>query len=183
MAGALPHYKTGPATYTAAALILGGQLVRPAVSGDTPPAGLVGVGVVPCGAQGTDANANTVVGVAGADGNTTMFLDYNATYGPDSGASAPGPWPGDGSNANQDQLLDVSILGFSIPVWNNVDIPVLYATSATFGQLLVTGAGGTVVPYTIAGSNEYAYIVGRCTQPGGVTVSASPVLGRAFIRV
>lgn len=172
MAGALPHYKAGPATYTAAGLILGGQLVTAATSG-----ALNGIGVI----VHTAAADALTLGVAGADANTTMFQDYNSVYGPDSGPSLPGGWPGDGSNANQDQLLDVSILGFSIPVYNNVDIPVNYdGTAVSFGALLQnsTTVAGAVMAWS--GSTPQN-IVGRCTQPGGITAVAQ--VGRAFIRV
>lgn len=175
MAGAVLHYKSGPATYTAAALILGGQLVRPAISGDTPPAGLTGVGVVVCGAA-----SFSCVGVAGADGNTSMFSNYDPLYGPNSGASLPGGWPGDGNLTTQDQLLDQSILGYSIPVYNNVDIFVTYAANAAFGVLLKTAAAGAVTPWVNGTDTDASLIVGRCTQPGGVLANAS---GRAFIRV
>lgn len=177
MAGALPHLKQGPATYTAAGLVLGGQLVRPAVSGDSPPAGLTGIGVVPCGASGTDSHSNTVLGVAATDSNTGQFSNYD-TYGPESGASiATASWAGDNSQAGQDQLLDQSILGYSVAVYNNVDINVNYTSNANFGQLLVAGANGSVMAWS---SQTFDQIVGRCTQPGGVV---SGNVGRAFIRV
>lgn len=167
MAGALPHIKQGPASYTAAGLILGGQLVRPAISGDTPPAGLAGVGVV----ANTNAVAQNIVGVAASDANTGQF--------PEGTPSLPGTWPGDGNNANQDQLLDSSILGYTVAVYNNVDINVNYSVSALFGKLLVADATAGVKPFT-DGTDDPAAIVGRCTQPGGVTAGS---VGRAFIRV
>lgn len=43
-----------------------------------------------------------------------------------------------------------------------------YAANATLGQLLVAAATGQVTPYT-AGTSTHDQIVGRCTQPEGVT--------------
>lgn len=175
MSGALPHYKFGPASYTAAGLILGGQLVTPATSGS-----LSGVGVIvqPTASAGT---ALTVLGVAGADANTGQY--------PEGVASFPTGWPGDGGSGTDNQpgveypdaLLDVSILGYTIPVYNNVDIVVNYDSAGTvnFGQLLMasTSVAGAVTAFTGA---VYSAIVGRCSQPGGVTAGST---GRAFIRV
>jgi hypothetical protein len=177
VAGSLPHYKQGPASYTAGGLILGGQIVYPATGLGGALAALNGIGVL-VAATGQQVNA---LGVAGADANNTMFLDYNATYGPDSGASLPAGWAGDGSSTAQDTVLDVSILGFTIPVYNNVDINVNYdGTAVSFGQLLQTSTtvAGAVMAWS--GSNPQA-IIGRCTQPGGVTAAAQSA--RAFIRV
>lgn len=180
MAGALPHYKAGPATYTAAGLILGGQLVIPAYGLSTPLNVLNGVGVLVCPAAYTFQSNAAPLGIAGADANTTMFQDYNAIYGPDSGPSLPGGWPGDGSNANQDQLLDVSILGFSIPVYNNVDIPVNYDGAVFLGQKLTWSASVAGALTGVTASVDPRNIVGYCSQPGGVAAAG---VGRAFIRV
>lgn len=174
MAGALPHYKTGPATYTAGGLILGGQLVVPASGLSGSLAALNGVGVLVC----PTSTFQLPLGVAGADANTGMF--------PEGTASLPGVWPGDSPASLQDQLLDNSILGYSVPVWNNVDIPVNYDGSGAvvFGQYLTwstTTAGAVKGLATGAGIADASLIIGRCTQPGGVTAVAQSA--RAFIRV
>lgn len=53
---------------------------------------------------------------------------------------------------------------------------VTYAAAAAFGQPLVAAADGQITPYTPPGStgaNTYDQIVGRCTEPAGVTAGAT----------
>lgn len=158
MAGALFHYKQGPASYLVSGLVLGGQLVVP--TGNTATTVTVaGAAAVNC------------LGVAGADANNTN---------PEGTPSLPGGWPGDGSNTGQDQLLETSALNIAVPVYNNVDINVTYAAAANFGQLLKAAASGQVTPWVDGTDTDPGTIVGRCTNPGGV---ASGAVGRAFIRV
>lgn len=160
MAGVLPHYKTGPATYNAASLIIGGQLVVPNGAAPDPT-----IKTCPTGQQ------VNVLGVAATDAVNTA---------PEGTASFPGTWPGDGL-ANQDQLLDISIFRPEVAVYNNVDIPVNYdGTAVVFGGLLQTSTtvAGAVMAWS--GTNAQA-IIGRCTQPGGVPAVAGTY--RAFIRV
>ena len=180
MAGALPHYKQGPASYTAGGLILGGQLVVPAYGLGGALAALNGIGVLVCPAAYTFQSNAAPLGVAGADANTTMFQDYNATYGPDSGASFPAGWGGDGSLTSQDEVLDISILGFTIPVYNNVDMNVNYDGAVTFGQKLTWSASVAGALTGVSSSVDPRNIVGYCSQPGGVSAAG---VGRAFIRV
>lgn len=211
MAGALFHYKSGPASYVAAGLIHGGKLVSAASGLSGSLASLNGVGVLQ---NATDASLG-VLGVAGADAYTEMFGGYidaanplyaggnsangalqtpygNMGYGPYDKPSFPTGWPGNGGSTGtvdnepnvqyEDPLLDVSILTYAIPVYNNVDINVTYSGSGTvaFGALLAADNAGGVRAW-VTGDLAQA-IVGRCTQPGGVTVATNPV-GRAFIRV
>lgn len=172
MAGALPHIKQGPASYTAGGLVLGGQLVVPASGLSGSLAGLNGVGVM---VAGTGAN-QLVLGVAASDANTGQY--------PEGTPSFPAGWPGDGSSTAQDELLDISILGYTVAVYNNVDINVTYdgSANASFGQYLTwsTSIGGCVRPIAVGSISDASLIVGRCTQPGGVLASG---VGRAFIRV
>jgi hypothetical protein len=211
MAGALFHYKSGPASYIAAGLIHGGKLVVAASGLSGSLASLNGTGVLQ---NVTDASLG-VLGVAGADAYTEMlagyanaanpvypggnsdngdlqFSDGNMGYGPYDKPSFPVQWPGNGGDGStvdnepnvqyEDPLLDVSLLTYSIPVYNNVDINVTYSGSGTvaFGALLAANNAGGVRAW-VTGDLAQA-IVGRCTQPGGVTVATNPV-GRAFIRV
>lgn len=164
MAGAVVHYKQGPASYTAAGLILGGQLVTAATSG-----GLSGNGVVVV-PHGSAPYALTL-GVAASDANTGQY--------PEGTPSMPGNWPGDGSTTAQDELLDISILGYTVAVYNNVDINVTYDGNVSFGALLQNSSNvdGAVMVWSASNPQN---IVGRCTQPGGVLSGA---VGRAFIRV
>lgn len=73
-------------------------------------------------------------------------------------------------------------------VANNVDIHVTYAATAAYGDLLVCAANGQVAPVAAAAATPTAddvtntrAIVGRCTEPGGVT--GAGVVARARIRV
>lgn len=57
--------------------------------------------------------------------------------------------------------------------YGGVEVPVTYAADCTFGALLIAAAGGTVTP---AGATPDARtVVGRCTEPLGVTVATNPV--------
>lgn len=61
-----------------------------------------------------------------------------------------------------------------VAVEYGVDIDVTYTANCPPGKLLLAGAAGTVTPYT-AGTTTYDAIVGRCSQPGGVTISTNAV--------
>jgi hypothetical protein len=50
------------------------------------------------------------------------------------------------------------------------DIKVKYAANCAWGVLLVAAATGQVTPYT-AGTSTHDQIVGRCTEPAGVTAT------------
>lgn len=151
MAGNLPHYKLGPASYAASGPILGGSLVTVASDGKT---------VI----QNATAGNAVLLGVAVTDVNAGV---------PEGSAVSSGAWAGNVTNGS-DTNLDVSVLGYTVAVANNVDIKVRYSSAANFGDLLYAdGSGG--VTKTASGS-----AVGRCTQSGGV---ASGTAGRAFIRV
>jgi len=160
MAGSLPVFKQGPATYPVSGLVLGGQLVQPTGSNAT---------TVQVAATGQQVN---VLGVAASDANNTN------PEGTPSGIPAVG-WPGDGSSTTQDQLLETSALRIEVAVYNNVDIMVNYDGAVNFGALLQSSATVAGAVGLWSGSNPQA-IVGRCTQPGGVATAGT---GRAFIRV
>ncbi|MGW1676027.1 hypothetical protein [Saccharopolyspora sp. NPDC002376] len=63
-----------------------------------------------------------------------------------------------------------------VAVAYGVDIRVTYNAAAKFGDLLVTAAGGQVAP--VDETATFDQIVGRCTEPGGVSAGA---VGRARI--
>jgi hypothetical protein len=162
MAGALPRYRQGPASYTAGGYIVGGQLVVPATGLTGALATLNGVGIL----ANTTAGASNVLGVAATDANTTNW--------PEGTPSLPtGP-----SQATDDNtLLDMPPFDYQVAVYNNVDINVTYSVAATLGVLLVADNAGGVKPRT---AETFDQVVGKCTQPGGV---AAATAGRAFIRV
>lgn len=108
------------------------------------------------------ANAINVLGVAGNDAGPIVSQAGNTTsYG--------------------QPVTDISVLPDYVSVYHGADMHVTYAASATFGQLLKAAATGQVTPWVDGTDTHPAYIVGRCTQPGGVTVGGSPVVGRARI--
>jgi hypothetical protein len=106
-----------------------------------------------------------VLGVAGTDAAvlTQPGLPVNA------GATYP---------AGYDQVLDLSFLQDYVSVYPLGEFNVLYESSAKFGDALIAGVAGGVVP---AGATPDARaVIGRCTNPGGVVVSGT-TLGLAFI--
>lgn len=113
MPGVSPTLRTGPATYTVLdpnKPVVGGQLVMP----DPNNAG----GIIPA-----QASATNVLGVARIDGAV---------------------------RTNQDGLNPVNIAQYApqIGVEYGVEMPVTYAGSCAFGQLLVAAANGQVAGYT-----------------------------------
>lgn len=57
--------------------------------------------------------------------------------------------------------------------YSGMEAPVTFAADAAFGVPLIAAANGTVTP---AGSAPDArFIVGKCTEPAGVTVSSNAV--------
>lgn len=150
MPGALPHLMHGPDSYQVSALVKGGQLVVAD--------GSAALTVSPAG-----AGAQNVLGVAATD----------AAPIPDQSSSTD-------DNAGGAPLVDISVLSDYVAVYHDVDIRVTYAANATFGQLLKAGATGKVTPWVHGTDTDPDTIVGRCTQPGGVTISANAV-GRARI--
>ena len=102
------------------------------------------------------AGATAVLGVAGNDASPIVSQAGNTTgYG--------------------DPLVDISVLPDYVSVYAAPgDLHVTYAANATFGALVKAAAAGTVTPW-ISGTDAAGLIVGRCTQPGGVTISANAV--------
>lgn len=185
MTAVLPHYKTGPANYQAAALIFGGQFVT--LNTLTP--GTTDLTVKPSVGGTTSAGDANVLGVAGTDANVIAAQ---------TGAA----------NAYGQPQIDISVLGDYVSVYyGSVDIWVWYGGQAAPGELLVVGAAvgancnGTVMgagqtPKNASATITAAYnnVVARCTHPGGVssamltqqiggTGSAVYFLGRARLTV
>jgi hypothetical protein len=142
MSGALPHYRLGPDSYQVSATVLGGQLVQA-------DAGLTTVSVA-------GAGSTTVLGIAGTDAQPV-----------------PNQAGATDALAGNAPLLDISVVGDYTAVYcGPADIRATYAANAAFGQLLKAAAAGTVTPWVSGTDTNAALIVGRCTQPGGVTISA-----------
>lgn len=188
MSASLPHYKTGPASYQAAALIYGGQFLVP----NTITAGTTDLTVTP--APGSISAAATgvtnVLGVALVDANVITTQTGSA-------------------NAYGEPLIDLSVLGDYVSVaFGGMETWVWYAGPAKPGDLLVVGSGTSsgTAPGAVTGTSATAYfpgssttvtvapanVVGRCTHPGGVssgmltqqiggTGSAIYFLGRARV--
>lgn len=150
MSGSLPHYKLGPASYQVSALVTGGQLVV----ADASPAATVS----PAG-----AGSALVLGVAGNDA-----------------APIPNQASSTDTNAGGAPLVDISVLSDYTAVYSSgYDMHVTYAAVCTFGALLKSAASGQVAPW-VSGTDAAGLIVGRCTQPGGVSGTV-PQVGRARI--
>jgi hypothetical protein len=68
------------------------------------------------------------------------------------------------------------VLGDYVPVYSmGYDMHVTYAANCTFGTLLKAAANGQVTPWVSGTDTNPATIVGRCTQPGGVTIATLAV--------
>lgn len=156
MSGVVPFLKgLGPATYPVGA---------PATAGAATVKGGQLVAV-----DGTDATKVNV-----ADGSTPVLgvALYDAAPIPDQS--------GDQTGYGQ-PIIDISVPpGYVAVAYGGVDIPVTYANTAALGDLLKAAAGGQVTPYVSGTDTDATLIVGRCTQPGGVTAGA---VGRARITV
>src|SRR5450755_2069885 len=152
MSGSLPHYKLGPASYQVSALVTGGQLVVADGSSATT--------VSPAG-----AGSALVLGVAGNDA-----------------APIPNQAGSTDTAAGGSPLVDISVLSDYTSVYaSGYDMHVTYAANATFGALLKSAASGQVTPW-VSGTDAAGLIVGRCTQPGGVTI-ATLAVGRMRVSV
>jgi hypothetical protein len=161
MAGALPRYRSGPASYPVSGLVLGGQLVQPTTGTGTQ---------VQVAAALTHGQPN-ILGVAGSDANTTNY--------PEGTPSLSVPGVNTSPNDNLNPILNSAALDYTVAVYNNVDIPVNYDGAVNFGAFLQSSA-------TVAGAvglwdaSNPERIVGKCTQPGGVPAAGTY---RAYIRV
>ena len=176
MTAVLPVYKQGPIQLQAATLIFGGQLVAP----NTLTAGTTDLTVKPA-TNATVPQQAACLGVAGNDANVLATQTGAAnTYG-------------------QPQI-DISVLPDYVSIYyGGIDIWVWYSAACTQGQLLmISNTNGCVGPFAEQGaayaqaSGDAAFIVGRCTNPGGVAAGqltqqigglggASFYLGRARI--
>jgi hypothetical protein len=149
MSGSLPHLRHGPDNYQVSAAVAGGTLVV----ADASPATTVST---------AGAGAVNVLGVAGNDA-----------------APIPNQASGTDSLAGGAPLLDISVVPDYAAIYHGNDMHVTYAANATFGELLKSAASGQVTPWVSGTDTNPATIIGRCTQPGGVTTA--PVIGRARI--
>lgn len=140
--------RRGPESYIPNATITGGQLVEADSNG------LIGPAV---------AGSMHVLGVALTDAMvpTNSAIPDNIMGNPITGS--------DGR-----PVLNTALFPISVSVsFGGTKVPVTYTANANFGDLLVATANGTVAP---AGATPDARtIVGRCVQPGGVTISANAV--------
>lgn len=90
-------------------------------------------------------------------------------------ALAPGDFPGAGST---DSLGRPVVAAVPVPTkvavaYGATEVKVTYSANAAFGDKLVATANGTVGP--AAATPDARTIVGVCTEPAGVTVSANAV--------
>lgn len=106
------------------------------------------------------AGAQNVLGVCGDDANPV-----------------PGGTPPSYGTGAYATPLNVAANWPWVRVYRNCEVRVTYAGNADFGDLLQSAANGQVA---VLGTASPTGIVGRCTEPGGVTGGAGTV-ARAWI--
>lgn len=74
--------------------------------------------------------------------------------------------------------LDATPAASRVAVASRAEVPVTYAAAAELGDVLVAAAGGKVTP--ASAEPDARTVIGRCTEPGGVTADA---VGKAWINV
>lgn len=118
--------------------------------------------------------SGTTVSTAGAESLLVLGVAANS--------AAPIPTQAGATDtlAGGAPLLDISVAPDYVAVYHGADMHVTYAANAAFGVHLKAAANGTVTPWVSGTDTLPATIVGRCTQPGGVTISTNAV-GRARI--
>jgi hypothetical protein len=119
-----------------------------------------------------DGSSATTVSVAGA--GSALVL------GVAGGDAAPVVSQAGNTTGYGQPVVDISVLPDYVSVYHGADMHVTYAATALFGALLKSAATGQVTPW-VSGTDAAGLIVGRCTQPGGVVVGGSAVVGRARI--
>lgn len=59
-------------------------------------------------------------------------------------------------------------------------VRVEFTQDCAFGDLVVAGANGMVIPY-VSGTHTYDQILGRCIEPGGVDFVSGSARGLVFV--
>lgn len=72
-----------------------------------------------------------------------------------------------------DTITMVNVTEFTAVGGSNAIYPVTYSANASFGDMLVVTANGTVAPAGAAPDSRT--VVGQCREPGGVVVATNPV--------
>lgn len=116
------------------------------------------------GGQLVEGRANSRIGVAGA--GSAKVLGVALTD-----AQAPEALQTTSTIVAGRPVLNAAPLPTTVAVaYSGEEVPVTYAANASFGDALVAAAAGQVTP---AGATPDARtIVGRCTEPAGVTAGA-----------
>jgi len=142
MPGVLPHYKTGPRNLQVSTLVFGGMFVMP-----TTAASATDFSVAPL----TTARCAQSLGVAGNDANVLATQTGAAnTYG--------------------QPLIDVSVLpDYTSVYFGGVDIWAWYSGVVNWGDPVTVSATVPGVLITASGVTDPKLILGKCSQPGGVT--------------
>lgn len=137
MSGAVQVRKTGPRTYTPAA-----------------DATITGMQLV-------EARAASRVGVAAAGSVKVLGVALNDAIGPELLVTTP-------TTVNGHSVLNAVVLPTAVAVADSgIEVPVIYAAAAAFGDKLIAAALGKVTP---AGATPDARtIVGTCTEPAGIS--------------
>lgn len=119
---------------------------------------------------------------SGSNASTITFAGAGATNvlgvcGDDAYVTPAGTPPSYGTGAFGSPL-DIARPSPWVRVYRNCEMRVTYAGNADFGDLLVAAVSGQVSAFGTA--NTADQIVGRCTEPGGVTGGAGTV-ARAWV--
>lgn len=152
MPGVIPNYRQGPTSWEVCGY------------------GGVGTPTTITGGQLVHPNSSQTAMVEPAPANAVNFLGVAANDGAAPRSTQDGQNP-----AVISQQPDI------VAVYYGVDIDVTYAANTLCGALLVCAASGQVTPFTEQGasyvqaSGDAAMLVGRCSTPGGVTISTNAV--------
>lgn len=149
MAAIVQRLKSGPRTYTPVEPIIGGQLVEGRAAG-----AVTGIG----GSGGP-------IGVAAAGSMTVLGVALTDAQAPSAVVTTP-------TIVNGRPVLNAAILPTSVAVADSgIEVPVVYAAPAAFGQKLIAAALGQVTPAGAA--PDARTIVGTCAAPAGVAAAGA----------
>ncbi len=120
------------------------------------------------GGQLVEARAAGRIGVAAAGSLKVLGVAVTDAQSPDAVA-------GTATVVAGRSVLNAAILPVNVGVaYGGIEVPVLYAAAAAFGDKLVAAANGQVTPAGAA--PDARSIVGTCTAPAGVALGAAGLM-------
>jgi hypothetical protein len=131
--------------------------------------GIPASGTTVTGGQVVEGRAAGRIGTAGAASVTWLGVALYDAQAPEGVVTTP-------TVVGGRQVLNAAPLPTSVALAEPGDeVPVSYAASAAYGAPLICAAAGAVTPAGAA--PDARQVVGKCTEPNGVTVSGTPVVG------